>query len=310
MFSLLGISLLISVAAANKCTFHDAEMCLAGRGVLIVGTSVSRHWHFALQEVLTHDHGKAEASDLFVETLVNKTKNEWSIGYRESEKAVCGGGVKSWKEVNPWNALCTNINKPSNTLLVFQWTSPFQGLKLLQEAVDYLLHAMPKYGLSIKKSTLLLNAGLELAVNYRGAEPPAEKAQNDLPGIINVMNEVLLRGGDACWRLSTQLCCQDKENGNRLFHPNSTEIQKTRTNKGGTNMAQAESVLTAVNEKVVQAIESDSRQRKIKVLDTWSMTPDEKCNRYEDWVHHPLLAYEQIEAWITGVLGCPCSGGV
>jgi len=75
-------------------------------------------------------------------------------------------------------------------------------------------------------------------------------------------------------------------------------------------MAQAESVLTAVNEKVVQAIESDSRQRKIKVLDTWSMTPDEKCNRYEDWVHHPLLAYEQIEAWITGVLGCPCSGGV
>jgi hypothetical protein len=300
----------IRLATSNACTFNDAEKCLAERGVLIVGTSVSRHWHFALQEVLSRDHGKAKASDFFVETLVDKTSNEWFIGYRESEKAVCGGGVKSWKNINSWNALCTSVSNSTNTLLVFQWTSPFQGLTYSRDAVDYLLRAMPKYGLSVKKSTLVLNAGLELAVNYRGAQPPAEKAQSDLPGIIDVMDEVLQVGGDVCWRLSTQLCCQDKERGNQPFHPNSTKIQKTCTNKGFTNMAEAESVLMAVNEKVVEAINTDTRRRKVKILDAWSMTPDDICNHYEDWVHHPLLAYEQIEAWMTGPLGCQCGGGV
>ena len=306
--SLLGISLLIRVAAANQCTFHDAEMCLAGRGVLIIGTSVSRHWHFALQEVLSRDYGKAKASDFFVETLAAKTKDTWFSGYRESEKAVCGGGVKSWKEIKFFNAMCSNLNAATKTLLMFQWASPFQGLKLTEGAIDHLFRAMSKYGLRPKKSAVVLNAGLELAVNHHGEFPPEETVHRHMPGIINVTDKVLLAGGDVCWRLSTQLCCQDKENGNQPFHPTSAEIQKSCTNKGITNMAEAENVLKVVNDKVVQAIDSDAKQRKMKILDAWSMTPDEKCDHYEDWVHHPLLAYEQIEAWMTGVLGCQCGG--
>ena len=283
--------------------------------MLIIGTSVSRHWHFALQEVLSRDHGKAKASDGFVETLQNKTSSSWLEGYRESEKEICGGGVKSWKEVSFFNALCTNINAATNTLLIFQWTSPFQSLELMRKAVANLLTTMPTLGLNVRNSTLLLNAGLELAVNYRGASivTPEKKARLDMPGIINIMDKVLLAGGEVGWRLSTQLCCEKKytdvESHTRTgpFHPNNTESEKTCSNRGGLNMAEAEIQLKAVNREVVQAIESDPGQRKIKVLDAWSMTPDSKCNDYEDWVHHPILAYEQIESWLTEVLKCPCS---
>jgi hypothetical protein len=50
-----------------------------------------------------------------------------------------------------------------------------------------------------------------------------------------------------------------------------------------------------------------AKEQPVAVLDAWAMTADAKCGNYEDWVHHPRLAPEQIEAWLTTVLGCPCS---
>ena len=76
--------------------------------------------HFALLEVFSRDHGKAKASDGFVEMLKNETSSLWLKGYRESEKVVCRGKVKAADA-------CTSFNAATNTLLVCQWTSPFQG---------------------------------------------------------------------------------------------------------------------------------------------------------------------------------------
>jgi len=45
----------------------------------------------------------------------------------------------------------------------------------------------------------------------------------------------------------------------------------------------------------------------VAVLDTWALTPPESCGAYEDWVHHPRLAFGHIEAWMRTILGCPCS---
>ena len=45
----------------------------------------------------------------------------------------------------------------------------------------------------------------------------------------------------------------------------------------------------------------------VAVLDTWALTPPESCGAYGDWVHHPRLAFGHIEAWMTSVLGRPCS---
>ena len=84
--------------APPRCgSFGHAASCLAGKHVLIVGSSVSRHWWFALQEVLSRDGGRARDADLFAPRLARRT---WAPQYREREKALCGGGAPAWSELS------------------------------------------------------------------------------------------------------------------------------------------------------------------------------------------------------------------
>jgi hypothetical protein len=65
----------------TACTFADAEECLRDTAVLILGSSVSRGWHFQLQGLLTRRNGKHSPFDNFVD--VPQAANEWSQDYRE-----------------------------------------------------------------------------------------------------------------------------------------------------------------------------------------------------------------------------------
>ena len=65
-------------------------------------------------------------------------------------------------------------------------------------------------------------------------------------------------------------------------------------------------VIGAVNSAVTRAIAAD--EPRMGVLDTWAMTAHTKCGKYEDWIHHPVLAYEQIARWLSD--RCPaCDDG-
>jgi len=48
----------------SSCTYGDAEQCFKDRAVLILGTSVSRHWLFELQSVLTRKRGQLKQDDI------------------------------------------------------------------------------------------------------------------------------------------------------------------------------------------------------------------------------------------------------
>jgi len=65
----------------TACTFADAEECLRDTAVLILGSSVSRAWHFQLQGLLSRRNGKYSPAENFVD--VPQAFNEWSQDYRE-----------------------------------------------------------------------------------------------------------------------------------------------------------------------------------------------------------------------------------
>ena len=86
-FIIAAVLPLLGMPSELACTFADAENCLRDRAVLIVGTSVSRHWFFELQSVLTRKKGSRQPGDGFVEGLP-KTNQEFDQGYRERKSTV------------------------------------------------------------------------------------------------------------------------------------------------------------------------------------------------------------------------------
>ena len=71
-------------------------------------------------------------------------------------------------------------------------------------------------------------------------------------------------------------------------------------------MGPVRSRLRAVNEEAVKQIAA--RESRITVLDAWNITGYDTCPAYEDWVHHPSLAFLHLESWMRDVLGCSCPG--
>jgi hypothetical protein len=119
------------------CSFADAEACLRGRAVLVVGTSVSRHWFFALQEILllhaVDSEGKgldglAAPGSSFVGVLGPRGRSQGSnvASYRAHEMELCGGGAAAWvadhkhRGIMPFiDMACFWHHTPTNTSLRF-----------------------------------------------------------------------------------------------------------------------------------------------------------------------------------------------
>uniref|UniRef100_A0A7S2GSJ3 Uncharacterized protein n=1 Tax=Octactis speculum TaxID=3111310 RepID=A0A7S2GSJ3_9STRA len=192
-------------------------------------------------------------------------------------------------------------------------------MAILDSFITHMLVKMPVLGFDVRNAMLLVNGGLEIAINWLPlkfqdrfrASSREEVVRECLPRIIgSVIDPVRNAGGQAFWRLSTQLCCINLER--RPYHARSEADARNCTNRKGDTMAEVEGWLVKTNRDVERLLELDSRKHeangKVGILDTWTMTPDEKCDMYEDWVHHPLLAFEQIEEWMVNGLNCPCSG--
>ncbi len=81
---------------SNSCTFGEIEACLERRSILVMGTSVSRHWFFELQSALSRDHGRAKASDPYLGYMWRKLKVDHNSDQREVEKKICGGGAGAY----------------------------------------------------------------------------------------------------------------------------------------------------------------------------------------------------------------------
>lgn len=55
------------------------------------------------------------------------------------------------------------------------------------------------------RSAVLLNGGLELAINRGDNRPPKDSVRDAMPRLLATMAEVGGGGGVPCWRLSTQV---------------------------------------------------------------------------------------------------------
>ena len=115
-----------------------------------------------------------------------------------------------------------------------------------------------------------------------------------------MLSRISQAGGKPCWRLSTQPCDHGHPTGGAgcVNAANSSHsCVWDLVNEGNSVAAGAISLWNAEQGKGAY----------VATLDTWSMTPEEKCINYEDWVHAPGLAYEQIEVWMKQVLNCDCT---
>lgn len=188
---------------------------------------------------------------------------------------------------------------------MFQWTSMFHDPELAGKAVVDLLAAAKAKGLDPRRTVVLANAGLELAVNMRDPlTPPTQSVANLFPGIMAALAPVGNAGGHIGWRLSTHICCS--KHG---MHYSEVECFK-RTEDLLPRIAR----LTESNVAIGNMLRSSYPS--VGVVDGWALTNltflggmNGTCQRYEDWVHAPLLAPLQIQSWIADVLRCPCSGG-
>lgn len=133
-----------SVTGGGRCSFADAEACLQDRAALVIGTSVSRHWYFALQEVLTRGNGSAGQGESFVAAFAHRNGSQHEASYRAREMELCGGGAAAWRKIPFIDKGCSWYHAPTKTSLRFQWASPFQRPDLVEEAVWDLLDEVAK----------------------------------------------------------------------------------------------------------------------------------------------------------------------
>ena len=86
------------------CTFADADECFKDTNLLIMGSSTSRHWFFALREILQETEKRVGINGIDGRTdfvTVLSPRNRYAKNYRESEKKVCGGGKLLWSPGAP-----------------------------------------------------------------------------------------------------------------------------------------------------------------------------------------------------------------
>lgn len=299
-------------ATRRECTFHDVRQCLTRRSVLVIGTSVSRHWHFAIQSALSFDGGRASQNSSFVHTMMASSKLMMASSYRKNEQILCGGGRQGWNPNSPtqfFKQRCTHFAEGTQTLLVFQWAAPFIEVSVIEEAVQALFAAAAEVGLNTSSFAAIVNGGLELAINMKDASiRPEATVVAMLPNILGYLDPIENVKGSVCWRLSTQVCCVNptpdktkRRSDGRPFY------DAAGCFNGQTDVSTVQQRLAAGNLAIARAI--NEIRPAFRVLDAWSMTPHTFCEtHYEDFVHAPSLVYEQIEAWIRDILRCPCSG--
>lgn len=316
------------------CTFEDAGRCFKDTNLLILGSSTSRHWFFVLQDVLTHNETRTTGSRSdFVSVL--SPRRRYATGYREHEKSACGGGKLAWSEVDQIDASmkvqfgsrCSTLIQRTHTLLTFVWVIPFRegvhGSGVLHNAGSVLVRDSEANNMTV--SRVLVNGGLELAINFedarlwRGRSKPSWQAivNSTLPNITRPWKPVfeartgespigtkssgalnLSTSNSVTWRTATRVCC---EKPRRPVPTNASCV-----NRNGVDMGPVRSRLRAVNEEAVKQIAA--RESRITVLDAWNITGYDTCPAYEDWVHHPSLAFLHLESWMRDVLGCSCTG--
>jgi hypothetical protein len=288
------------------CSFLDAQECFRDREVLFLGSSVSRHWFFALQTILSHK--TQNLGELFVDIITTNPNQKFDDKYRQIEKRICGGGVEEWKNYKGHVTACSFRTPNTNTLVMFYWTTPFMSNKGVGIAINEFTSEISASGKTMSRSAVLINGGLELSINMvNKSSNPTYEVNKDLPAIIKMLNPVSDGGGNVCWRLSTRLCCQhysgDPNPGGGSYYSDGPCF-----NKGGkSDMHETEALLHEGNSAISHILHSEYPH--VDILDAWALTNHSKCHLYEDWVHAPTLAYEQIEAWMLDVLKCKCSGG-
>ena len=311
-----------------SCTFGDADHCFADTNLLILGSSTSRHWFFVLREVLnataTRNGAPVDLSRVGFVSLLSP-RNRYAKNYRQHEKDLCGGGKLAWSGIDavktslplmPTGPRCSTFVKKTRTLLTFVWHLPFrrEEARALGKAGQVVLADARANKLA--KSRVLINGGLELAINVRNKTQPLAEAVNDtLPDVVAALRPVLDAGGSVTWRTATRVCCEKPWKRPAAQHQhqqdsNDSSISNVKgpvcLNRDGTDMAPVQSRLRAGNDEVVKQLAW--REPRVTVLDSWALTDASKCPAYEDWVHAPSLAFEQLERWMQDELGCSCSG--
>ena len=200
---------------------------------------------------------------------------------------------------------CGDHENATNTLLAYQRTTPFyaEGLKLAEHAVTDTIAAAAALKLDPNRTVVLINGGLELAINRpKDMLSPKQEVLLKLPGIMSALEPVAAAGGAVHWRTSTQICCMYPQ------HYNSTVCH----GKGG-DKADMIAVRRMVKEgnRAAEVILREFYPT-VGVLDGFALTTeglgglDEACKFYEDFVHAPILARRQIVAWMKGLLKCSC----
>ena len=158
-------------------------------------------------------------------------------------------------------------------------------------------------GLDPNRTVLLINAGLELAINRpKTMLTPREEVLAKLPGIIAGLAPVAAAGGKIIWRTSTQICCMNKG----LSYNETVCLGK----RGEEDMLPVRRMVREGN----SGVEAILREfyPSVGILDGYALTTeglgglDKACKFYEDFVHAPLLAPRQIVVWMTDLLGCSC----
>mmetsp|Transcript_53902 Transcript_53902/g.122853 ORF Transcript_53902/g.122853 Transcript_53902/m.122853 type:complete len:415 (-) Transcript_53902:85-1329(-) len=322
----------------GRCTFWEAEQCLRRRAILFLGTSVSRHWIFALKNLLGRHNGKANAEDNFVSYLStpDAVRTITKGNYRDAEKELCQSDKNDWGNKSffpgPWNpSRCQGYISSTETFLLFERAEAFSdsqievdfvgrsinGVHVSSNVVRDFLSASSIWGFQQNCSAVVINAGLELAVNLKNtAESLNSTVQRKIPTIIAALAPVIQAQGNLCWRLTTNVCCEqvggDLPSGEagRSGTNDCVFFHKTGRclSKHSMDLEPVQDQISAGNLEIRRVLAT--LYPKIHVLDAEAMSAHSKCRYYyEDWVHAPVLAYEQIDAWMVKVLKCPCGGG-
>ena len=294
----------------RSCTFADADRCFADTNLLVLGSSTSRHWFFVLREVLDGDRGPScnRAEVGFVAALA--PSNKYAVGYRKEEIRMCGGGKLQWSTIDTVKTSlphmrggprCSMLLERTKTLLNFVWHLPFRidEATALGTASKVLLSDTQRNNLTV--SRILINGGLELSINVKnGTQSWIRRTMTEtLPHVVSAMRPVLDAGGSVTWRTATQVCCQKKR-------VDPATGQSVCVNKDNVDMDPVSNRLRTANQEAVhQLAEMEPR---VSILDSWALTDRSKCPAYEDWVHHPPLAFEQLEWWMQDQLSCTCTG--
>lgn len=323
----------LSALSPAKCTFKEAQECLRGRNILIMGTSVSRHWHFALQRVLSRENGTALPDELFVDFFSIMDLKKWYTGYRENEKVLCGSDSENSRKGE--SKQCMYLEKETDTLMAFHWLAPFTAVlpskqgkptetSLRQDgiATAAFLDTLHTFKRDLSNSAVLVNGGLELAMlvqNQHMDEDMLRQEESEITDRFQQIIDSLFKpifeiNGNICWRLSTQLCCQHYVGDPLPYrghaHRQYWTDEAPCLNMHLTNITQVQLHLARTNAQIVNLIKKNNgesgRVHNIDVFDSWALTDHSKCDRYEDFVHAPLLSFEQIEAWMVGNLKCKC----